>query len=226
MQSEDIISLKRAAHRQNEAPPDLDIRSQGETVTKRIKLSIEKQYTDGRKYDHFFDEGYLEPDCSGLQTPELSSFLGIEYIDFKTGEIKNDKQEIMKPGVPYVMENSFMVTTVCHRMEDDGAPCNEDTLYLFVECFNSKNNQRQNVDLPYRKGASVLLTPHPYQVTVLEVDEENVTVEIKDDESTTTHFVQLYHRTSRNDEEWYATGNPNDPADTIGPIIYVTLMRK
>ena len=193
---------------------------------KRIKLSINKQYTDGRKYDHFFDEGYLEPDCNSLATKDLTSYLLIKHINFQNGEIEINNGGVIQSGVPYEIKESFMVTTICCDMEDDDVPCNEDTLYLNVKCTNSVNQKKQTISLPYNKGAYVKMEPHPYEVTILDTNNEEVTVEIKDDKKTTTHLVQLYNGVSRSDEFWYATGNPNDPADQAGPVIYLTLMRK
>ena len=193
---------------------------------KTIRLSIEEKYTDGRKNDYFYDEGPLNVEHNSFATDELTSYRGYKHIDFKNGDIETQEGDIVHSGVPFKIEQSFIVTTICYKMEDDGVSCNEDTLYIHLECFNSKNGKKQEVDLPYRKGASVVLNPHPYQVTVLDLNNEEVILELKNGDKVTNYLVQLYNFASQNDEEYYATGNPNDPVDTAGPYIYMSLLRR
>ena len=196
---------------------------------KTIHLSIERQYTDGRKYDHFFAEGPLEGDHNCFETKGLSAF-PYTSIDFKTGDIETKEHGIMHSGVPFTEEKSFMWTKVYYKMEDDGVPCNEDTLVLHLECVNfpggSKPVAREHVDLPYRKGASITLTAYPYQATILELNDEEVTVEVKNGDKTATHVASLYRYVEQKDESYYATGNPNDPYDSAGSSLTLYLRRK
>ena len=193
---------------------------------KNIRLIIDKKYTDGRKYDKFFDEGPLDAHGSYFATKELSVGLGFKHIDFQTGDIEIETGEILHSGEPYIEDKGFLVTTLTYFVEDDGVPCNEDTLYVLIECSNSETNKKDKEELLYRKGETITMASHPYQVTILDTNNEEITVEIKDKDKTTTHLVQLYNPIERNDEHYYATGNPNDPVDTCGPLIYVRLLRK
>ena len=186
---------------------------------KTIRYEIETNYTDGRKDAQFHESEPLPFDRHSI------GYLGYRRIDFKNGAIELNDGKIVRSGEKFEEKKSFVVETYCFYMEEDGVPCNEETLYVLLECRNSEKGTRQDVRLPYRKGASAKLTPHPYVVTVLEVADEEVTLEVKDDDKTSTHLVQLYNHASRSDEHWFATGNPNDPADKAGPYIYMTLMR-
>ena len=40
----------------------------------------------------------------------------------------------------------------------------------------------QETTIPYHVGSSIILTPHPYQITVLETNDAEVLIEIKDKE--------------------------------------------
>ena len=193
---------------------------------KHISLSIVKKYTDGRKYDKFFDEGPLHADGNYFATEKLSAYIGFKHIDFQTGDIEIETGEILHSGMPYIVDEGFLITTLTYFMEDDGVPCNEDTLYVSIECFNSETDKKEIEELLYRKGETITMKPHPYQVTILDTNKEEATIEIKDKDKTTTHLVQLYNPVCRNDEHCYATGNPNDPVDTCGASIYVRLLRK
>lgn len=103
---------------------------------------------------------------------------------------------------------------------------NEETLIIHLRCYNSANREEQEINLPYRFGAEVKLTPHPYLIKVIRLDDEEVELEVDDGKKITKHIVQLNNRAERNDEWPYATGNPNDPVDTKGPILYMSLVRK
>ncbi len=193
---------------------------------KTITLSIEKQYTDNRINNHFYDEGPLAIGHNALETEEMTSYIGYKHIDFKTGDIETKFDGVLHSGVPFVKKDSLIILTVTYKMEDDGVPCNEDTLYLHIEFWNSDNHTNQIADLPYKEGAKMLMEPHPYEVSILKLNGEEIEVEVKDEEKTTKHLVQLYLYAERDDQHSYATGNPNDPVDTAGPKIYLYLMRK
>lgn len=193
---------------------------------KRIYLTVEFKYKDGRKDDYFFDRGELDPFINCLMTDKLSSYIKFEHIDFVSGDIEIEGGEIIHSGTPYIKEESFCTVTVCHTMKDDEVPCNEDTLFLQVECSNSYNHKRQTIDLPYREGESVVMDPYPYQIKILKTNGEEVEVEVTKDDSVFNYCIQLYNHISRNDKWSYATGNPNDPVDTTGPSLYIYLLRK
>ena len=194
---------------------------------KTINISIDFKYIDGRKNDHSFDEGPLEvPDRSVLATEHLSTGVRIKHIDFQTGDIETKYKGTIHSGVEVVEQTSYVITRYRYVMSDDGVPCNEDTLFIRLECWETAKRLKQIMDLPYRESASVKMEPHPYVVTVLRLNNEEVELEVKDDCETTKHLVQLYNHTRRDDEYPYATGAPNDPVDTHGPSIYMYLLRK
>ena len=193
---------------------------------KTITVTIDVNYTDGRKDGQYSETGPLSSEGNFFSTKHLSSYIGYKHIDFQTGDILIDGDVTLHSGVPHVVDEGFVIHTITYVMEDDGVPCNENTLDIYLECNNSENGERQSIYIPYQQGIVVQLTPHPYTITVLELNNEEVTLEVKDDEKTTKHLVQLYNFASRNDEHYYATGNPNDPVDTIGPILYMHLLRK
>ena len=192
---------------------------------KTITLHIVKDYLDDRKDRHFEDRGPLDDDKYVLSTANMTSYLGIKKIDFEQGTIETG-EGILRSGVPFEKEESILKTVVTFVMEDDGVPCNENTLFIHLNCRNSANGERQEVDLPYREGASVTLSPHPYRVSVLRLNNEESELEVDDGKKATKHLVQLYCPKERDDEWSYATGNPNDPVDTTGPKLYMSLKRK
>ena len=193
---------------------------------KTIKVKIEDKYTDGRKNDYFFSEGPLKDGTNSLSTEEMTSYLRYKYIDFKKGEIVLVDGQVLNMGVPFIKETSYLRTSVTFYMEDDGVKCSKETLQIKLYCRNSSNNQKETIYLPYEVGAQIKTGPYPYIITVLETDEETVKLKVEADSKSSEHIVQLYLYAERNDEHYYATGNPNDPVDTIGPLLSMELVRK
>lgn len=193
---------------------------------KIFDLSIEYNYTDGRKDPYSFSQGPLVLDRRLLANESMSVPIWIKHINFENGDIELENGQILHSGVPAVIEKSYLTINYCCVMKDDGVICNEDTLYLEVYCRDSEKGTREKINLPYRKGIEVTMNAYPYQVKILNIHNEDVEVEIKDDRYTSQHLVQLYNYAERNDEHPYATGAPNDPVDYHGPRITITLLRK
>ena len=191
---------------------------------KTITLKIEKEYLRTGSKDSDYD--LLDSERNLLETSKLGTGFRIKSINYDTKEITEEKGRVFSSGQTYDISDDYYNNSFSFLMEDDGVICCEETLYLLIECFETALNQEQTVELPYRVGATLITKPHPYQVTVLETNNEEVLIEIKDETKTTTHLVQLHRGIERNDEYGYATGAPNDPWDTHGPKIYVSLMRK
>lgn len=193
---------------------------------KNIRLTITEDYLDNRKNNHFEGSGPLLEEQNVLEVEELSSDIGFDYIDFKNGTI-HTKEGVFQSGVPFKV-NHYSVIEINGTlvMEDDGVPCNENTLFIHLRCHNSANHEDQEVDMPYKLGATITLKAHPYCVTVIRLDNEEVELEVNDGKKTTKHVVQLYNHAYRDDQWSYATGIPNDPVDTMGPELYMYLKRK
>lgn len=191
---------------------------------KTIILKIEEEYLRTGSKDS--DCGLLDSERNLLETSKLGTGFRIKSINYITKEITEEEGQVFCSGQTYDISDDYYNKSFSFLMEDDGVPCCDETLYLFIDCWETALNLRQEVELDYRVGATLTTTPHPYQVTVLETRGEEVLIEIKDEEKTTTHLVQLHRRIERNDEYGYATGAPNDPWDTHGPRIFVSLKRK
>ena len=193
---------------------------------KTIRLTVTEDYLDNRKNNHFEGSGPLLEEHNVLEVEELSSNIVFGYIDFKNETI-HTREGVFQSGVPFKVNHySFIEINGTFIMEDDGVPCNENTLFIHLHCLNSANHEKQEVDMPYKLGASVTLKAHPYCVTVIRLDDEEVELEVNDGKETTKHVVQLYNHSYRDDKWSYATGNPNDPVDTTGPELYMYLKRK
>lgn len=191
---------------------------------KTITLKIEKEYLRTGSKDS--DCGLLDSERNLLETSKLGTGFRIKSINYITKEITEEKGQVFCSGQTYDISDDYYNKLFSFLMEDDGVSCCDETLYLFIECYETALNRKQTVKLPYRVGATLITEPHPYQVTILETNNEEVLIEIKDEAKTTTHLVQLHRKIERNDEYGYATGAPNDPWDTHGPKIYVSLRRK
>ena len=191
---------------------------------KTITLKIEKEYLRTGSKDS--DCGLLDSERNLLETSKLGTGFRIKSINYITKEITEEKGQVFCSGQTYDISDDYYNKLFSFLMEDDGVSCCDETLYLFIECYETALNRKQTVKLPYRVGATLITEPHPYQVTILETNNEEVLIEIKDEAKKTTHLVQLHRKIERNDEYGYATGAPNDPWDTHGPKIYVSLRRK
>ena len=103
---------------------------------------------------------------------------------------------------------------------------NTDTLTIKLRCYNSENHKEEVTNLACQLGAEVLFKTHHYLVKVINMNNEEVELEVDDGKKVSKHLLQVDKQICRDDEYWYATGNPNDPADKHGPILYMTLTRK
>lgn len=191
---------------------------------KTITLKIEEEYLRTGSKDS--DCGLLDSERNLLETSKLGTGFRIKSINYITKEITEEEGQVFCSGQTYDISDDYCNKSFSFLMEDDGVSCCDETLYLFIECYETALNRKQTVKLPYRVGATLITEPHPYQVSILETNNEEVLIEIKDEAKTTTHLVQLHRKIERNDEYGYATGAPNDPWDTHGPKIYVSLRRK
>lgn len=153
-------------------------------------------------------------------------YFTIRSIDYDTGDLELEYPRItLKSGqsVHFEHYNYHLDVTIDYRMEDDGVPCNEDTLQIKLEYLNYEPNNSSSSEyiLPYRLGAE---TPEnfPYKAVISELKNEEVVLSVKDK----LYTVQLHKGNCRNDQYGVATGVPNDPVDYIGPRLFMTLERK
>ena len=152
-------------------------------------------------------------------------YFTIRSINYDTGDIELEYPRVtLKSGqsVHFEHYNYHLDVTIDYRMEDDGVPCNEDTLFIKLKYFNYGPNTSESAEyiLPYRLGAC---TPDdfPYKVVVVELKNEEVVLDVNGNLFT----VQMHKESCRNDQHGFATGVPNDPVDYIGPKLFMTLER-
>ena len=166
-------------------------------------------------------EGDSIDEMGGLLTPYYYEKLIIEDIDYNTGVLKLNWPKItLKSGVPaHVSKHNYHLDIdIDYKMVDDGVPCNSDTLYIELKPFGTGED---DYILPYRLGAK---TPSDYfyQVEIVSLNGEEVTLRVKEID----YCVKLHKYAIHKDLEYFTTGNPNDPVDTKGTEIMMTLKRK
>ena len=167
-----------------------------------------------------------EPDYLIFWFPRSYESFSIESIDYDKEEVKLTYPKVtLKSGQQAHFEhyNYHLDVTIDFRMEDDGVPCNEDTLYIHLLYLNygPDTSESATYDLPYRVGAK---TPDDsyYKVEVKELNKEEVVLSANGHD----FKVQLHKSALRNDKYGIPTGAPNDPVDYVGPSLTMELKRK
>lgn len=166
-------------------------------------------------------EGDSNDEKRYLMTPYYYETLPIEDVNYQTKELKLTwPRIILESGKHAFVEkhNYHLNIDIDYEMIDDGIKCNKESLYIELKPFGTNEDI---YILPYELGAK---TPENYfyQVEVVALNNEEVILKVRGLE----YVVKLHKYAMHKDLEYFTTGNPNDPVDTKGTEIMMTLRRK